>query len=437
MPYDIRKIDDKFCVVKRSDGKRMGCHDTRAEAVRQLSAIEASEGNKASVFKYADGGRYMLIVTSNSYQDREKEWITADALKTFVNDQWDGEQFAGNNDLLFWHDGPPIGKAVFADMEGPFLFEVFQERSSGLPMVDIYAKAIWNYIEVNPDLDWGASHGFQYDPAQTERGADGLTYRAIHKFETSVLPREYAANSLTYSGVVTMSDKARDEALEKIVPGFGERIRRALGLASGELDAAGAEHKALKAKMETTLTRDDLLDLVVYTTKSVIETATKADDDQTVDVRDAAGEALDALLEVPTVDVAIAEEILQVEDDEPATEDAEAGHDHQHSEPEEPGELEKALASLVAFNDELIENQKALSEGLGTLPDLVKAVADLPAQVAELREAMKAMQAEFKQRPRASRSADTVIGDDHPLAEKAAADNNDGDPFFKGLHRQS
>lgn len=423
MPYDIRKIGDEYCVVKRSDNKTMGCHDTRDEAVRQLSAIEASEGSKATVFKYADGQRYMLLVTSNAYQDREDEWITTDALKAYVDSQWRGEQFDGDNVLLFWHDGPPIGDCVFADMEGPFLFEVFRERASGWPMIQHYAKAIWDYVEATPDVDWGSSHGFQYNPTETERDG-GRVYRSIQKFESTIVPREYAANGLTYSGVIHMTDKARNEALERIVPGWGDKIRQALGLAKTELDEAGAEHKALKAKLQTTLTRDDLLDVLTAMTKSTIQAvATKAadaEDDQGVDVRDVAGDVLDTFLEVPTVSVEVAADILQVEaegSNEAAANDAPAGDDHQHGdvlETLEPSELEKTLVKLIGFNDELISNQKALAEGIGVLPELVqalKAVAGIPQQLSALEKTVKTLQAEFAQRPRASRATVTEIAE--------------------------
>ena len=57
--------------------------------------------NKAQVFKAADGTRHMLIVTSNSYKDREDQTITTAALTDYVERQWSGDEFAGDNVLLF------------------------------------------------------------------------------------------------------------------------------------------------------------------------------------------------------------------------------------------------------------------------------------------------------------------------------------------------
>lgn len=49
MPYEISKMGDRFCVVKKDGGKKMGCHKTRAEAVDQIQAIYANEAMQAIV----------------------------------------------------------------------------------------------------------------------------------------------------------------------------------------------------------------------------------------------------------------------------------------------------------------------------------------------------------------------------------------------------
>lgn len=45
MPYDLRKRGSEWCVIKRTDGKSMGCHESRAKAERQRRAIQASEAS--------------------------------------------------------------------------------------------------------------------------------------------------------------------------------------------------------------------------------------------------------------------------------------------------------------------------------------------------------------------------------------------------------
>ena len=43
MPWHIEKVDSEFCVVKDDDGDVEGCHATKVQAERQMSALYASE----------------------------------------------------------------------------------------------------------------------------------------------------------------------------------------------------------------------------------------------------------------------------------------------------------------------------------------------------------------------------------------------------------
>lgn len=154
----------------------------------------------------ADGSglRLMQIITSNAYRDREGEIVSQKALEDYVEDSWDGDEFVGDNPLLVWHAGDPIGDVIYADMEGPFLIEVARERPNALVNVSdedeeplmVEIKAIWDGLERESDL--GASHAFL--PLASDR-KDGV-YKRIHKVETSVLPRIAAANFLTESVIV-------------------------------------------------------------------------------------------------------------------------------------------------------------------------------------------------------------------------------------------
>lgn len=140
-----------------------------------------------------DGLRYMFIITSNSYPDREDETITTRALQEYVDQAW--EDGSISQPLRWWHDDelPDIGKIVWADMEGPFLLELAQE----LPT--LFSKLIFDYIEQHADEHWAASHGFDFP--EDDKTADGV-YKRIYKFETSLLPLKAAANPYTMSAVV-------------------------------------------------------------------------------------------------------------------------------------------------------------------------------------------------------------------------------------------
>lgn len=277
MPYDAFSENGRYCVYKLSSekepsGASLGCYDTKEQAVEQLRALYAADekafapdilkqvayaipsfpiweqiklifkGHKPGVLIYkVDGARYMFIVTSNSYRDREHEYITTDALKNYVERSWIGDDLCKtDNVLLFWHDDPevplpPIGDIVWTDMEGPFLIEVARERQTK------WAKRVWDYMEANPDMQWGASHGFRYEEKRLSE--DGTaTYSHIEKFETSVLPLKFAANPYTFSGVIKMQE--RDELLKKMnIP--IEALRKGVAALNKELARQGMEHKGL------------------------------------------------------------------------------------------------------------------------------------------------------------------------------------------------
>ena len=205
------------CQLKRVKGSPRGRLPTAAKHLhtqqtvyatpRKLNALErltTRERPSVTVMKGSDGLRYMFIVTSNSYIDREQEIITRKALTDYVDSCWKGDGiFASENVHLLWHKGAAIGDIVWADMRGKFLIEVSKERPDAtVDLGDGYQASIrkvWDYLEANPDgMEWGASHGFVYSAGDKQKGA----YTAIRKYETSTLPLESAANPFTFSGVL-------------------------------------------------------------------------------------------------------------------------------------------------------------------------------------------------------------------------------------------
>lgn len=217
--------------------------DSNDTGILKAVADKLKRGPKPghSVFKAADGQRYMLIVTSNSYQDREAETLTSQALKEDVDRHWTqgDDAYMVNNPLLYWHDDDiPLGEVVWGDMVGPFYVEVAQEGKS------LVAQRYFDYRETHPGEKWGSSHRFAY--FQGDRSSSG-DYRRIFKQETTTLPLDAAANLLTISEVIPMSDK-RAKKFDEIMgidgaydtlktEGFDALVKR--------LQANGVEHKAL------------------------------------------------------------------------------------------------------------------------------------------------------------------------------------------------
>jgi len=148
-----------------------------------------------SVMRNPKGQRFMLSISSNSFEDREQETIMTKALESYVNGGWKAHKWVNVQPQCWWHDEtlPPIGEIVWADMEGPFLIEVIRELSTK------FAKRVWDGVERHPEVKWGTSIGFDYP--ESEKQPDG-TYKQIYKFESSLLPLSEAANPYTLSKIL-------------------------------------------------------------------------------------------------------------------------------------------------------------------------------------------------------------------------------------------
>lgn len=198
------------------------------------------------VHKDNDPLRYMFIITSNSYMDRDDETITSAALKAYEDSCYPGEDvFHCDNPLLWWHDDDVVmGEIVAVNYSEPFLVEVAREAPT------LMAKVLWDYAEAN-EHNAGASHRFGY--LESDKQADG-TYTRIFKQESTYLPeRGLAANLGTYAGVIKQmaspqSDKRIDEIFEKAagVKNAAAMIHAKSGELDKELAARGIQHKAAK-----------------------------------------------------------------------------------------------------------------------------------------------------------------------------------------------
>lgn len=189
-----------------------------------------------------DGRRLMTIITSNSYEDREKETITSEALKAYESSCYPGEDlFVCDNPLLWWHDDDIVmGEIIAVNYSEPFLLEVARE----LPTAT--SKALFDFAEQNGEKA-GASHRFGY--LEKDRDEDG-TFHRIFKQETSYLPeRSLAANDKTYAGVVNMASPQSDKLIDRIFEPIGiknaaAKFHAKTGEIEKEFEALGLVHKA-------------------------------------------------------------------------------------------------------------------------------------------------------------------------------------------------
>lgn len=318
MPWKIEPNSaGKPCVILEATGETVACHDTQEEAQRHMDALYASESKArhievdalkslpaatynaaaqfttppkkkkrggvfiaiprtdqtllerlssvfksslqpgSTVFRGKDGKRGMFLITSNSYKDRDDETLTSDALQRYADSCWQSDgSFHSDNPLLFWHnDDLVMGEIIFTAFEKPFLIEVAKEID------DPIAKVLWDFAEANGD-EAGTSHRFGY--LEEDRTEDGVFKEIVTKIETTYLPeRQFAANGLTYAGVIKQMDKTQATVFDKIFAAFGgidgasEELKKGKNALVKKLQSAGVNHKTRKQKADEEADEDE------------------------------------------------------------------------------------------------------------------------------------------------------------------------------------
>lgn len=216
--------------------------------VRSFFGMDVALKAGSQVIQGADGARYMFLISSNSYEDREQETITSKALEAYEASCYPGaDVFYCDNPLLWFHDPDvPMGTIEAVAYIQPFLVEVAKELPN-----DPVAKVLWDFAESNGD-NAGASIKFGY--REEDRSPDG-EYSHVIKLETSYLPeRQLAANVRTYAGVLNDMSSAEsnnrlDEIFEKVSGGKIKNAAELLHAKSGalkkQLAEVGLAHKAI------------------------------------------------------------------------------------------------------------------------------------------------------------------------------------------------
>lgn len=424
MPYKIVKQGNKYAVVNQDTGKVMGKHPSKSSAKAQLGALYANvpDAKKALTISITAKGdkRYMFLITTNAYEDRENETITSKALHEYVEKAW--ENNLPPQPLLFWHGGDPIGKIVWVDTEGPFLIEVAEEIPGTFTHkgLEYPVSEIWDYLQRKPE-GWGASHGFDY------LKSDDRTYERIAKFETSVLPIEKAANPYTFSGVIAMPqrDKVLDEILK--VPGAADRLRANVKRLKNVLDGQGVQHKALSGTAEKGILEalSSSIDGLLAKISDQPLDDLKADLIQTIIGALAGTEETDESPEEQTSE----DDMMKAADDAAGTATTSANPLSNPAKGKQVAYGPTSMAITKEFSDMVTGMVEAQGELADTIARLTKELADM----GELRTEVKALKARMSLTPRlASRAAETVVED--AVAKKAMAeDGYEVDPVFGRL----
>lgn len=385
------------------------------------------------VWKGRDGLRYLFLVTSNSYEDRDNETITTKALADYVERAWNRieERCTPDNELLFWHKGEPIGDIVWTDMEGPFLLEVAKERPNKLIRLSKtrkgYIKQVWNGIEAKK-YKWGASHGFQFLDSDKQGG----TYRRIKKFETSVLPLDAAANPYTFAGVI--DDMDRNKVLEDLlkVPEAAAKFRKGVRAVKQELDKQGLAHKA----KEEAATKGLLEDCRVMCEKI----AAKFSDNVSPQLIDECCQMMIQMMsqmepDGDEVDTTTMEDDASYDDTDTTTPDEE-----QKRVPAMIGKQVKLFERLIASQEQLANDSTVQSEALGAVVKAVTPLAQIPSKVDSLEDQLKKMadrvadvEKQLSGRPRRAAVDETTKVEDKDLTARAKEQAQQIEEVFPGI----
>lgn len=241
MPWEI---DDRNCIHKRGEAEPIpgGCHASRADAEAHLRALYASENKERaslSVYKGADGTDRWVLVSSNSFEDRDKEVVSQAALETDVARADDARDYGP---LRWWHlKGMDIGDCDFNMLHGRMLVEAGTFRAPG------WAEAVKAHAD-----ELAVSIAFEHPASEPDH--EGV-FHHIRRFERSLLPRGYESNRFTSVQLVNKEASMPTEA-EKI-KAFAEFMRvdetvgrKMLAAAEQAEKAAIAANVRSKAKAE-------------------------------------------------------------------------------------------------------------------------------------------------------------------------------------------
>jgi hypothetical protein len=199
--------------------------------------------------KNGTGPTYLVLWTTNSYRDREREIFTTASIKDYVS-RYADEPTKGE----FWYahtPGTKFGTVLWQDIIADrFLVQLgtFDDTPVGNAFKTFFAKHPTSHPVIAP-MGWGASHGYNYI---AEDRNDGV-YDWFNTIESSVLPMHRAANihnpHPTILGGKEMDEKSRAE-LRAISADIGEDLESLINTTAeqrkSELDGV-VEHKATDA----------------------------------------------------------------------------------------------------------------------------------------------------------------------------------------------
>jgi len=196
--------------------------------------------------KGADGKPWILLWSTNSFEDREKEIFSTQSIDDFVSRH---EEDDVKGEVWFCHlPGSKFANIKMQARVGRFLLEAapFDDTEMGQAFEKFFSESPDNHPILAPN-GWGQSHGYRF---KRKDRVDGI-YTSFEKYESTILPWDIAANQHNPRPTFTtegdfMNEKQR-EAFESV---FGaDLVSRMVSQGetkTAELEATGVAYKAVE-----------------------------------------------------------------------------------------------------------------------------------------------------------------------------------------------
>ena len=232
-------------IAKIADGMKKGGSEVDnvwAVAIAQWRKMKSKKELMTGVkgIEDANGNKYIVLWTSNAFEDKEKEIFATKAWQDYV----DRREVNGVKDRVwFWHvKGTDFATVEWQDMVGRILVEVAKVDNTEYGNKMFHAlQHPDEYPDVLPQ-GWGTSHGYMYRAGDKEGGV----YSFVEKYESTVLPAHRACN--VYGTVKEVLDMAvRKDKKEGLAALVGDQLAGELLQDAEEqtdkLEQAGVKHK--------------------------------------------------------------------------------------------------------------------------------------------------------------------------------------------------
>lgn len=245
----VLKLKRKEGVIDRvlawvKEGRRNS--NTDASRLQQIHDLSVENGAQCPmVMKQANGSYRWILLSSNSYQDRDGEIVSQKAQEADVERL---NQSGNFGPLRLWHLGYPD---VAAKEAGPGVDVGVCDYSQMLGRIRVESgtftdNRVGAAIKARSD-QWAGSIGFFHPLDQPDR--DGV-YQDSFTFERSLLPRAYASNPLTPLAAILKEQEmtTKEEKLKQLSDLLGDSALANTVLKQAEATEKAAQERGLAYK---------------------------------------------------------------------------------------------------------------------------------------------------------------------------------------------